>query len=348
MRLATLALIMSAVFAIAPSSAWAQGELTWEDVHLTLDPHGTWVDVAEYGEAWRPTGLRSSWRPYTEGHWERDGEDWLWVSDHDWGWIPFHYGRWYSHANFGWVWIPGFDYAPSWTVWQDAEAHSAWAPLPPGPCWQGQTFVGVIPAFGWVYAPRAAFRSRVVYFRPYLRAPRARFVHRAYGPYLRSRHRVVRHNPRQFQSAPSRRVVRTRRGRVGPEPRRPYGVRSVDPNRGQVVSRRSGNGARRFANSPSRSAARRRRVSAERSGSRGRDVRRSKPGIHRTSRPTSSPRRSARPAPSLGRSAPKVRRATPVRTRGSRQINRARPHSGRKSSARVGGRSRGGLRRGGR
>ena len=32
--------------------------------------------------------------PYTTaGHWVYD-DDYVWVSDYDWGWAPFHYGRW--------------------------------------------------------------------------------------------------------------------------------------------------------------------------------------------------------------------------------------------------------------
>jgi hypothetical protein len=33
-----------------------------------------------------------------------------------------------------WVWIPGYDYAPSWVVWRhdDGDGYVGWAPLPPG------------------------------------------------------------------------------------------------------------------------------------------------------------------------------------------------------------------------
>jgi hypothetical protein len=34
----------------------------------------------------------------------------------------------------GWVWVPGYDYAPAWVVWRhaDEDGYVGWAPLPPG------------------------------------------------------------------------------------------------------------------------------------------------------------------------------------------------------------------------
>jgi hypothetical protein len=56
-----------------------------------------------------------------------------WQSDYPWGDIAFHYGRW-AYTATGWVWVPGYEYAPAWVVWRhdDADGFVGWAPLPPG------------------------------------------------------------------------------------------------------------------------------------------------------------------------------------------------------------------------
>jgi hypothetical protein len=36
--------------------------------------------------------------------------DWYgstWVSADPWGWAPYHYGRWFNRAGYGWLWYPG-------------------------------------------------------------------------------------------------------------------------------------------------------------------------------------------------------------------------------------------------
>jgi len=102
-----------------------------------LAPYGNWITVPGYGLCWEPI-VASGWRPYFDGgHWEYTDAGWYWQSDYPWGDIPFHYGRW-VFANLGpapgWVWKPGFDYAPAWVVWRhaDDEGYVGWAPLPPG------------------------------------------------------------------------------------------------------------------------------------------------------------------------------------------------------------------------
>jgi len=324
MKRVICALALGSSLVYAAPDAQAQDEpLSWAEIHATLDPHGTWVEVAEYGEAWRPTGVRTSWQPYSEGHWERDGEEWLWVSDFDWGWLPFHYGRWYSHANFGWVWIPGFDYAPSWTVWRDADDYSAWAPLPPGPCWQGTTFVGVVPAGGWVYTPRAAFRSRIVYFRPLYRRPQVRYVHRAYGPYVRPRaYRAHRVGPRHVR--PPRRGVHYRRGHVVTRRnlRGPRRVHRPDPSPGRRV-----HGGRERPGRYRRGAAHPPRQVRRGSGRSVRPVRapaRRTRTIIRRSAPSRRPPTVRRPTPRVRRATPSPRTHEPAPTRGTRRVRKAR------------------------
>jgi hypothetical protein len=79
------------------------------DFHGALDPHGSWADDGKYGTVWVPSAnvVGNDFVPYrTGGHWVY-GDDYTWVSDYDWGWAPFHYGRWVSIEGRGWGWIPG-------------------------------------------------------------------------------------------------------------------------------------------------------------------------------------------------------------------------------------------------
>ncbi|MDP9150733.1 MAG: hypothetical protein M3O36_12450, partial [Myxococcota bacterium] len=83
------------------------------DFHGTLDPYGTWMEDASYGTVWvpSPTVVGPHFTPYvTSGRWAYD-DDYVWVSDYEWGWAPFHYGRWVYGGGVGWEWIPGRRYA---------------------------------------------------------------------------------------------------------------------------------------------------------------------------------------------------------------------------------------------
>ena len=71
-----------------------------------LDANGTWANVPEYGNVWRPT-VGAEWAPYQSGRWAwEDWYGWTWVSYDPWGWAPYHYGRWF-HDGGGWGWYPG-------------------------------------------------------------------------------------------------------------------------------------------------------------------------------------------------------------------------------------------------
>ncbi|TDR46535.1 FecR family protein [Tahibacter aquaticus] len=72
-----------------------------------LDEYGSWSAVSDYGNVWFPSRVSSSWAPYRDGHWIwQDPWGWTWVDDADWGFAPFHYGRWVNVRN-RWGWIPG-------------------------------------------------------------------------------------------------------------------------------------------------------------------------------------------------------------------------------------------------
>ncbi len=91
-----------------------------------LEPHGRWVN-SQWGNAFLPDAP-NDWRPYQNGRW---GPDRFWQSDDPWGWATDHYGRWGFDQNVGWVWVPGTEWAPSWTAWREDDDVVGWAPIPP-------------------------------------------------------------------------------------------------------------------------------------------------------------------------------------------------------------------------
>jgi hypothetical protein len=143
------------------------------DFHSTLDPHGQWVEDPTYGTVWSPSSAEvgADFSPYeTAGHWAYDDADYVWVSDYDWGWAPFHYGRWVL-SDGGWVWIPGRVYAPAWVYWQmgyPGYPYVGWGPMYPGFIWRGGVAVGYVPvappghfyycAHGDIFAPSIGAR----------------------------------------------------------------------------------------------------------------------------------------------------------------------------------------------
>lgn len=129
--------------------------LTYQVFYDHLSPYGTWIDYPDYGPVWNPS-IRGDFTPYlTNGHWQATTVGWAWVSGYNWGWAPFHYGRWYYDNRFGWLWIPGYEWSPAWVVWGSVADYYCWAPLMPG------IDVTVIydswspPDFYWNLCPRA-------------------------------------------------------------------------------------------------------------------------------------------------------------------------------------------------
>jgi len=99
--------------------------------HNELAPYGSWVDRPHYGSVWRPRITRAGWRPYEYGHWAWTDYGWNWISDEPFGWATYHYGRWYDDPSYGWEWVPGDEWAPSYVSWQEGDNYIGWAPLPP-------------------------------------------------------------------------------------------------------------------------------------------------------------------------------------------------------------------------
>jgi hypothetical protein len=98
-----------------------------------LDPYGAWDYDSSYGYVWSPAAsiVGAGFSPYaTRGHWALTEYGWTWVSDWNWGWAPFHYGRWITRAG-RWSWVPGSMWGPAWVSWRSGSGYVGWSPLPP-------------------------------------------------------------------------------------------------------------------------------------------------------------------------------------------------------------------------
>ena len=96
-----------------------------------LAPYGTWIELNDGLVVWRPLNLQPGWAPYKYGHWLWTNDGWYWDSDDPFGYVVFHYGRWYYDDYYGWLWVPDNVWAPSWVEWRYDNDYIGWAPLPP-------------------------------------------------------------------------------------------------------------------------------------------------------------------------------------------------------------------------
>ncbi len=96
-----------------------------------LSPYGSWIEV-DYGVVvWRPTIIRVNWTPYQMGQWVWTYDGWYWDSYEPFGFITYHYGRWYYDDYYGWLWYPDYEWAPAWVEWRYDNDYIGWAPLNP-------------------------------------------------------------------------------------------------------------------------------------------------------------------------------------------------------------------------
>lgn len=80
-----------------------------------------------------------------------------WLSDYDWGWAPFHYGRWFHDDYLGWAWVPDYTWGPGWVNWRTGGGYYGWAPLMPGI----DVRVAIdLPFNLWIFIPQRHFMSR--------------------------------------------------------------------------------------------------------------------------------------------------------------------------------------------
>jgi hypothetical protein len=116
---------------LGSTPASASANVSFGFFYSNLSPHGSWLVSAEYGRVWQPYVYRGGWNPYYDGHWAYSDCGWVWVSDYGWGAIPYHYGTWVMDPEFGWVWVPGTIWAPSWVVFRTGPDYIGWAPVSP-------------------------------------------------------------------------------------------------------------------------------------------------------------------------------------------------------------------------
>jgi hypothetical protein len=105
------------------------------EINATLDGYGEWVDTEDYGPVWRPdaTVVGVDFTPYeTAGSWAYTDAGWAFASDYNWGWLPFHYGRW-AWFEDSWGWVPGHRWSPAWVDWRCGGGVTGWRPRMPHP-----------------------------------------------------------------------------------------------------------------------------------------------------------------------------------------------------------------------
>jgi hypothetical protein len=59
--------------------------------------------------------------------------------------VPYHYGRWAYDPVAGWIWFPGYTYAPAWVYWAYGPSYIGWAPSGWYDCYR--------PYYRWAYDP---------------------------------------------------------------------------------------------------------------------------------------------------------------------------------------------------
>jgi hypothetical protein len=127
---------------LTPMGEWIQ--ITKEEVNEeTGDGNGQSYasDIAEdeLVFVWRPAGVEYGWRPYTNGKWVYTERGWVWFGNDQWGSAVYHYGRWWNSRKLGWVWMPGYVWAPAWVQWRVADSQIGWCPLSPRAKWRIST-----------------------------------------------------------------------------------------------------------------------------------------------------------------------------------------------------------------
>jgi hypothetical protein len=138
MRRCLVATFFAVLLAATPANIRADDgqdeQISFQVFYDALAPYGDWVDVDGYGYCWQPR-VSDGWRPYTDGRWAYTDAGWTWISNEPFGWATYHYGRWADLRDRGWVWVPGYEWAPAWVSWRTSDEYIGWAPLPPDAAW---------------------------------------------------------------------------------------------------------------------------------------------------------------------------------------------------------------------
>lgn len=137
--LPVLVLLLAGCFVRAQDDVYGSDDSSYGSVSLetfgaSLDPYGQWVVMPGYGRAWQPSPryVGADFYPYgTGGRWLSTNAGWVFDSEYPFGWAVFHYGRWYRDVSYGWLWLPGQTWGPSWVSWRAGGPYIGWAPLGP-------------------------------------------------------------------------------------------------------------------------------------------------------------------------------------------------------------------------
>jgi len=129
--LGLLALLTILPASLQMARAQDNGAVSFQTFYDQLAGEGTWIQTDQYGYVFQPTVTDPNWQPYTYGRWVSTDDGLLWQSDEPFGWATYHYGRWINLDNYGWVWVPGYTWAPAWVSWRQSDDYYGWAPLPP-------------------------------------------------------------------------------------------------------------------------------------------------------------------------------------------------------------------------
>jgi hypothetical protein len=110
---------------------YAAADLRYVDDDLRYEAaplarYGSWIEVGG-SPYWRPR-VAAGWRPYFNGRWIYTPAGLTWLSAEPWGWVPYHYGTWDYLPGYGWVWQPGYVWAPAWVYWYWGPSYVGWCP----------------------------------------------------------------------------------------------------------------------------------------------------------------------------------------------------------------------------
>lgn len=172
--------VVAATEAASPTGGTLQ-EASFTYFERQLAPYGTWTRHPRWGNVWKPRNVPADFRPYQNGHWENtDDYGTVWVSNYVWGDIPFHYGRWGYDASYGgWLWAPGYTWAPAWVSWREGGGNVGWLPMVPDDHYDGSGDYPYTDAddYGYAGIPQAQYLSMWVFVpEDRIFAPRIRDV----------------------------------------------------------------------------------------------------------------------------------------------------------------------------
>jgi len=174
--------------------------ISFDVFYSELLPYGDWVRDSRHGYVWLPA-VGPDFHPYaTEGHWVMTEFGNTWVSYYDWGWAPFHYGRWYYDQFYrSWAWVPGYEWGPAWVSWRTGGGYYGWAPLRPG--FSINVSIG-LPFSSFIFLPRANLYAYDVFRYCPPRRNRVRIYNRT-----TIINNTVVYNDHRYIAGPSRREV---------------------------------------------------------------------------------------------------------------------------------------------